>query len=210
MLMQTFDPRHFSKRAWRIKVRMAVLLTQWGLRAKFTRWRLTQDGQTGLVVLFGVLNTAAIPPARLGDYFTPSVLFALALELKVPVEASVSDGFRYAFILDRGRLDALPEPSQLVLGPLPPSEFTLSEAQQTAFPLFQPYFTQAPPLLSLTDTGARPTVLEQIAAEVAWRQTLGQPMPDEPHILKAPDAVPNRTTPRLHIHAMLAEWLDRL
>jgi hypothetical protein len=64
-----------------------------------------------MVVLFGILNNryiathTAIP---FSDYFDPRLLHDLANELQLQVVSCISDGLRYAFILDRGRFGKLP------------------------------------------------------------------------------------------------------
>jgi hypothetical protein len=81
------------------------------LLPRFKRWRLTQDPETGMVVLFGILNNryiathTAIP---FSDYFDPRLLHDLADQLQLQVISCISDGLRYAFILDRGRFSKLP------------------------------------------------------------------------------------------------------
>ena len=57
MISQTRDTQRFAEEVRHIKASVPAILAQWGLRSKFARWRLTQDPGTGLVVLFGVLNT---------------------------------------------------------------------------------------------------------------------------------------------------------
>lgn len=111
MLTQTPVSRYFSEKERQIKARVPTVLAHWGLRSKFTRWCLTQDPRTGLVVLFGVLNNqyssgpTAIP---FNDYFDPRLLLNLALDLNIPGVSSDREGFRYAFILDRGQLGQPP------------------------------------------------------------------------------------------------------
>jgi hypothetical protein len=111
MMIQTIDPRDFDQRARRIRTQVSAVLTKWGLLPRFKRWRLTQDPDTGMVVLFGVLNNryiathTAIP---FSDYFDPRLLHDLANELQVQVISCISDGLRYAFILDRGQFGRLP------------------------------------------------------------------------------------------------------
>ena len=127
MVTQTPDSQRFADKVRQIKARVPPILAQWGLRSQFSRWRLTQDPSTGLVVLFGVLNNkyiSAHPSALSSDYADPRVLLDLAINLNVPVVPSDSEGFRYAFILDPGQLGPLPaavdfpnlERSQLLFG----------------------------------------------------------------------------------------------
>ena len=54
MITQGIDPQQINRRVRQIKTRMPGLLSQWGLVPKFKRWRLTQDPDSGMVVLFGV------------------------------------------------------------------------------------------------------------------------------------------------------------
>jgi hypothetical protein len=64
-----------------------------------------------MVVLFGILNNRYIATHTsipFSDYFDPRLLHDLANELQVQVISCVSDGLRYAFILDRGRFGKLP------------------------------------------------------------------------------------------------------
>jgi hypothetical protein len=126
MVTQPHDTQRFADKVRQIKAGVPSILAQWGLRSEFSRWCLTQDPSTGLVVLFGVLNkkyVAAHPSYPFSDYFDPRVLVDLAIDLNVAVVPSDSEGLRYAFILDRGQLGSLPvsvdfpglERSQLLL-----------------------------------------------------------------------------------------------
>jgi hypothetical protein len=111
MITRIVDPYHFHRRARQIRTRLPVILSKWGLQPKFNRWRLTQDPETGLVVLFAVLNNkyiAAHTATPFSDYFDPRFLHDLANDLHVQVVSCNSDGLRYAFILDRGQIDLLP------------------------------------------------------------------------------------------------------
>ena len=111
MIIQTNNQNQFNQKAWRIRTQVSTILTKWGLLPRFTRWRLTQDPGTGMVVLFGVLNNsyiAAHSSIPFSDYFDPRVLHDLADELQVQVVSCNSDGLRYAFILNRGELGKLP------------------------------------------------------------------------------------------------------
>jgi hypothetical protein len=109
--MQTSNGNHFNQKARQIRDQVSTILTNWGLLPRFKRWRLTQDPDTGMVVLFGILNNryiathTAIP---FSDYFDARLLHDLANELQVQVVSCISDGLRYAFILDRGRFGKLP------------------------------------------------------------------------------------------------------
>lgn len=111
MTTQLLDPGHFARKARQVRTRVSTVLTKWGLMPRFKRWRLTQDPDTGMVVLFGVLNNryiAAHTSIPFRDYFDPRVLRDLADELQVQVVSCNSGGLRYAFILDRARLGKVP------------------------------------------------------------------------------------------------------
>jgi len=111
MTIQTIDPRHINQKTRQIKVQVSSVLTKWGLLPRFKRWRLTQDPETGMVVLFGILNNKYIATNTsipFSDYFDPRLLHDLANELQLQVVSCNSDGLRYAFILDRGQLGELP------------------------------------------------------------------------------------------------------
>ena len=129
MINQTVDPHHFVRRAQQIKAQMPIILSQWGLLPKFKRWRLAQDPDTGTVVLFGVLDNKYIAThttTPFSNYFDPRLIRDLAAELHVQVISSANDGLRYAFILERGQLDVLPAPAELLAPKLveqaPPAE----------------------------------------------------------------------------------------
>jgi len=105
------DPNFYHQKAKRIRARVPVVLSQWGLPPKFKRWRLTQDLDTGLVVLFAVLNNKYIAThtaTPFSDYFDPRLLHDLENDLDVQVVSCNTDGLRYAFVLDRGQIDRLP------------------------------------------------------------------------------------------------------
>jgi hypothetical protein len=111
MTIQTIDPQHFAQKARQVRTQASTILTRWGLLPRFKRWRLTQDPDTGMVVLFGILNNRYIAghtSIPFSDYFDPRLLHDLANELQVQVVSCNSAGLRYAFILDRGELGRLP------------------------------------------------------------------------------------------------------
>ena len=111
MIIPTIDPNHFDQKARRIRAQVSTILTKWGLLPRFKRWRLTQDPDTGMIVLFGILNNRYIATHTsipFGDYFDSRLLHDLANDLQVQVVACNSDGLRYAFILDRGQFGRLP------------------------------------------------------------------------------------------------------
>lgn len=111
MIMQTSNRIHFNQQSRQIRDQVSTILTKWGLLPRFKRWRLTQDPDTGMVVLFGILNNRYIATRTsipFSDYFDPRLLHDLANELQVQVISCVSDGLRYAFILDRGSFGRLP------------------------------------------------------------------------------------------------------
>ena len=110
-MIQTVEPHHFDQKARRIRAQVSTVLTKWGLLPRFKRWRLTQDPDTGMIVLFGILNNRYIATNTsipFSDYFDPRLLHDLETELGVQVVSCNSDGLRYAFILDRGQFGRLP------------------------------------------------------------------------------------------------------
>jgi hypothetical protein len=111
MIVQTSNPPDFDQIAWRIKVQVPIVLKMWGLVPRFKRWRLSRDPNTGMVVLFGVLNNRYIArhtSIPFSNYFDPRLLHDLANKLLVQVVSGNSDGLRYAFILSQGRYALLP------------------------------------------------------------------------------------------------------
>ena len=111
MITPTIEPHHFDQEARRVRNQVSTILTRWGLLPRFKRWRLTQDPDTGMIVLFGILNNRYIATHTsipFSDYFDPRLLHDLANEMQLQVVACNSDGLRYAFILDRGSLGKLP------------------------------------------------------------------------------------------------------
>jgi hypothetical protein len=111
MITQIIDPHHFDQKARRIRIQVSTVLKKWGLLPRFKRWRLTQDPDTEMVVLFGILNNRYIATHTsipFSNYFDPRLLHDLETELRVQVVSCNSDGLRYAFILDRGQLGKLP------------------------------------------------------------------------------------------------------
>ena len=111
MITQTIDPHHYDQKTQRIKAQVSAVLTKWGLLPRFKRWRLTQDPDTGMIVLFGILNNGYIATHTsipFSDYFDPRLLHDLGNELQMQVVSCNSDDLRYAFILERGQLGTLP------------------------------------------------------------------------------------------------------
>ena len=95
MTIPTIDPQPFSQKTRQIRAQVTNVLTKWGLLPRFKRWRLTQDSDSGMVVLFGVLNNnyiAAHTSIPFSDYFDPRLLRDLANELQVQVVSCNSDG----------------------------------------------------------------------------------------------------------------------
>lgn len=110
-MIQTIDQHNLNQEARRIRNQVSSILTKWGLLPRFKCWRLTQDPDTGMIVLFGVLNNRYIAThtsTPFGNYFDARLLHDLEKELQVQVVSCNSDGLRYAFILDRGQLGRLP------------------------------------------------------------------------------------------------------
>jgi hypothetical protein len=111
MTIRTVDPTNFDQEARRIRAGVSTVLKKWGLLPRFKRWRLAKDPETGMIVLFGILNNEHIAmhtSIAFSDYFHRRVLHDLANQLQVQVVSCNTDDLRYAFILDRGRLDNLP------------------------------------------------------------------------------------------------------
>lgn len=111
MTNQIVDPLDFGKKAQYIRLQVASVLKRWGLLPRFKRWRLTQDPDTGMAVLFGILNNQYIAThtsTAFSDYFAPSLLRDLSNILQVQVVSCNSDTLRYAFILERGQIETLP------------------------------------------------------------------------------------------------------
>jgi hypothetical protein len=101
----------FDIKARKIRSQAATILQKWGLLPRFKRWRLTQDPETGMIVLFGILNAEYIAKRTstpFADYFDSRVLHDLANELQVEIVSCNADGQRYAFILDRGQVNEAP------------------------------------------------------------------------------------------------------
>lgn len=110
-MTRTIEQVDFDHETQRIRVGVSTALKKRGLLPRFKRWRLAKDPDTGMVVLFGILNNeyiAAHTSIPFSDYFRPGVLHDLSNQLQVQVVSCNADGLRYAFILDRGRLDNLP------------------------------------------------------------------------------------------------------
>ena len=108
---QTIDTQYYDQLTRQIRRQVAAVLKKWELLPRFKRWRLTQDPDTGMIVLFGILNNTYIAShtsIHFKDYFEPRVLLDLANELQIQVVSCNCDGLRYAFILERGSLDRLP------------------------------------------------------------------------------------------------------
>ena len=111
-MKQTIEPHHFEQEARRIRTQVSTILTKWGLLPRFKRWRLTQDPDTGMIVLFGILNSRYIAThtsTPFSNYFDPRLLDDLAKNMQLQVVSCNSDGgLRYAFILARGSLGMIP------------------------------------------------------------------------------------------------------
>ena len=111
MIIPTIEPHHFDQEARRVRRQASAILTRRGLLPRFKRWRLTQDPDTGMIVLFGILNDryiASHTSIPFGNYFDSGLLNDLAKEMQIQVVACNSDGLCYAFVLDRGSLGKLP------------------------------------------------------------------------------------------------------
>lgn len=108
---QAIDSRNYVQEARRIKRQVFIILKKRGLLPRFKRWRLTRDPNTGIVVLFGILNNLYIAmhtSIPFSDYFDRRLLRDLENELQLQIVSCNNNGLRYAFILDRGKLGNLP------------------------------------------------------------------------------------------------------
>lgn len=111
MIAPSIDSQPFKQKIRRIRSQVSAVLTRRGLLPRFKRWRLTQDPDTGMIVLFGILNNkyiAAYTSIPFSDYFASALLRDLANEVQMEVVSCNGDSLRYAFILDRGKLGRLP------------------------------------------------------------------------------------------------------
>ena len=111
MIKKTFDLQNYDQKARRIRNQTSKVLVKWGLIPRFKRWRLSKDPDTGMIVLFCVLNKKFIDkqtPILFNNYFDQRLLYDLSNELKVQVVSCKSDSMHYAFILSRGQIDLLP------------------------------------------------------------------------------------------------------
>jgi hypothetical protein len=111
MIIQISTPPNFYQKAKRIRTQVSSVLKTWGLVPRFKRWRLSQDPETGMIVLFGILNNKYIARHTLipfSNYFNSHLLHALANKLQVQVVSGNNGGLGYAFILSRGQIDLLP------------------------------------------------------------------------------------------------------
>jgi hypothetical protein len=151
MITQIVDPNHFHQRARDIRVRIPKLLSLWGLPSRFNRWRLTQDPQSGMVVLFAVLNTryvATKTTRRSSDYFDPRLLHDLSNDLHLQVVPSDSGGLRYAFILDRGLIDIAPTHIELPFVGTDRLIVQVISSDQLGLDLREPQVMPAPPVMA--------------------------------------------------------------
>ena len=125
MITQTIDPHNSVQKTRRVRSQVATVLTKWGLLPRFKRWRLTQDPDTGMVVLFGILNNKYIATHTsipFSDYFDPRLLHDLANELQVQVVSCNGDGLRYAFVDDGKLLVRVVYDKVIQSSPVPPVE----------------------------------------------------------------------------------------
>lgn len=111
MTTQTLDPHPYADIVRHIRAQVVTILGGRGLLPRFSSWRLAQDPATGLVVLFGVLNADVITAhsqTPTSAYFHPLLLEDLTRALGVQIVPTSGQDMRYAFILDRGRIDEDP------------------------------------------------------------------------------------------------------
>jgi hypothetical protein len=149
----TIEPHHYQEEARRIRKKTSTILNKWGLLPRFKRWRLTQDPDTGMIVLFGILNSRYIAmhtSIPFSNYFDTNVLDDLESNTQLQVVSCNSDGgLRYAFVLARGSLGKIPthidipitvdgkplirvvygDPPQPVAIPVPPIDIAIGDDQ---------------------------------------------------------------------------------
>ena len=110
MIMQINNPPNFKEISKEIRAQTLSILKTWGLTPRFIRWRLSQDPETGMIVLFGILNNKYIArhtTIPFSNYFDPHLLHDLANKLQVQVVSGKNGGQGYAFILSKGQIDLL-------------------------------------------------------------------------------------------------------
>jgi len=215
MITQTADPQRLIEKAHQIRTYVPQVLAHWGLSPKFARWRLTQDPLTNLVVLFGVLNDIYITAhtsALAKDYFNPRLLHDLAQIIQVQVIASIHEGFRYAFILDRGQLGPLPSHlNSFGLEPRPLVENNFYSAEPGALMWSQPIIMIAPSFFNPLPAPQRGALMAQVEAEVErrWLQS-AYPLNDSlnSHEPNATQLMKSRAKFLTRIHLILDESSD--
>ncbi len=111
MIVQINSSINFNQKAQEIRDQAISVLETWGLVPRFKRWRLSQDPETGMIVLFGILNNQYIArhtSIPFNHYFDTHLLYDLANKLQVQVVFGKNGGLGYAFILSRGQINLLP------------------------------------------------------------------------------------------------------
>src|SRR5512146_2067213 len=99
-MTRTIEQVDFDHETQRIRLGVSTVLKKRGLLPRFKRWRLAKDPDTGMVVLFGILNNeyiAAYTSIPFSDYFRPGLLHDLSNQLQVQVVSCNSGELRYAF-----------------------------------------------------------------------------------------------------------------
>jgi hypothetical protein len=111
MMSQKVELDYFHQVARQIRTSLPTKLARWGLTPKFNRWHLTKDLDSGMVVLFAVMNVRDISPRT--SFFASQLLSDLTNDFRMQVAPCTNDGPSQAFILDRGHVDTSPAPIDL-------------------------------------------------------------------------------------------------